>query len=676
MPISEKDEAFMKKVSAYYRNTKTEQEPYGSIRDTALHFGINRNKVRKILVTTGDLEMPLTDEVVRLRLLGKSIKEIADELDVSVATVSTALPYETKIDNSFDPSQHAAAVRSYREYERKRARNQAPMKKESEKPNITGGVAQVEEKEWQKEIKMSYRETYHRPHRMSWADMEELRKDYEAGMEDDDLELMKQLMGGLEEIRAREAKESEELDKLEAKSTLTLDEQNRMSELRRRLGRFPGALNDREKKVLERIAGNRLPPEPMGVMRLHMELYSEFESEKVTDVLHRYGEVKYGNRISRDVVIPNDLPLYALHYVIQRAFGWENSHLHQFTLPRERIVAMTSDNLSHWSVMVGILFRSPLMDENDPFWADDYNGGSFKNWLRKKYTGPYLSQCQGEGLLSCQEDMMRLDMNEEYYLLFERQYNHTSGQYDGKEYLSEVWPVLDHNGKKQPKPKPYKEEIPYRVETVRMLDIPMDGIQRIFEQDPFSLVERLPLFSVLASGKDKLPEQCNEEERTALEADICHSVPEMYQALERYIHNVIDAQIDSPERQVTPLPCTDTLLYEYDFGDSWRIKITASDNCPDLVESGRITQAEMDRANVKCRETYRPVMLARDGAMLMDDVGGLHGYADFLCTINPDLDSILDPDEKAKAKQEKKESLIWAKSMGWKKDNATNFNLL
>ena len=64
--------------------------------------------------------------------------------------------------------------------------------------------------------------------------------------------------------------------------------------------------------------------------------------------------------------------------------GWQNSHLRQFELPENRFRAVTNDSISMWRKLVGVLFRSPLMDENDIFWADDYNGGSFKNWLRKK----------------------------------------------------------------------------------------------------------------------------------------------------------------------------------------------------------------------------------------------------------------------------------------------------
>ena len=57
----------------------------------------------------------------------------------------------------------------------------------------------------------------------------------------------------------------------------------------------------------------------------------------------------------------------------------------------------------------------------------------------------------------------------------------------------------------------------------------------------------------------------------------------------------------------------------------------------------------------------------------MDDVGGIHGYLDFLQTINPDLDG-LDEEARATAKQNRKDYLSWAKGQGWKKDDATNLN--
>ena len=97
MAISEKDKELMGQVAEFYRTTQTEDGSEGSIRLTAKHFDINRNKVRKILVTTGDLILPWTDAAIELRDKGLSIKEIAASLGVSLATVSISLPYEDKI---------------------------------------------------------------------------------------------------------------------------------------------------------------------------------------------------------------------------------------------------------------------------------------------------------------------------------------------------------------------------------------------------------------------------------------------------------------------------------------------------------------------------------------------------------------------------------------------------
>lgn len=642
MPISEKDRDFMEKVAEYFCSTMLPKEPNGSIRDTALKFAINRNKVRKILITMGELESPVTKEAVLLRDRGMSIKEIAETLGVSVATVSTALPYTDKIDNTLEPSDHALDVRNYRAYEREQLKRQAGRGVSKRDPAaIWKGVIMEDQKtmvkEWQKDIKMSYTEAYHRPHRDTWEDIDTMSK-----------------MG----------------------ETLQPELQEEIKEPLFKEGIFPGALNDRSRKVLEEIAGDRLLPQPMRVLRLHMELYDEYSDDETKEVLKKYGLLKYGDCISRDVIVPGDIPLYALHYVIQRAFGWQNSHMRQYEIPEDRFQALCNHNASMWSRMVGILFRSPLMDEADEFWADDYNGGSFKNWLRKKYTGPYLSQCHGEGIVSCLEDMMRLDMEEEHYLLYARAYNYKTEKYDGEEYLSRVSPVYDREGKKRPEPKPWHGgEVPYRVEVVKFEAIPPEGLKYLFERNPMALLERLPIHSVLAAGRLELPDGCSKEERSYIDGQMARSGDEVYEYVEKFIRRITKEQIDSPEMQVYPMPFTDVLLYHYDFGDDWKVRITASENCPDLVESGRITQAELDRANVKCREVYRPVLIARDGEMLLDDVGGLHGFIDFLRKINPELEG-LDREEKADARQEKKEYLTWAKSLGWHKDNSVDFNLL
>lgn len=672
MPISETDQKFMKDVAEYFTTTKTELEPEGSIRETALHFNINRTKVRKILVTEGILSPPITEDAVRLREQGLTIKEIGAALGLSASTVSTYLPYTDKLDGALDPSPHAAKVREYRAYEKEQLKRQ---KARLEASNLGRGNAEdaiageaVEERkreksldgswkmEWEKDKKMSYTETYHRPHRETWEDAEQIQN--QLGLDND--EDLQTWMAQLNEERA--AKETE-FRALKDKASLSKTELHLLAILSDELGYHEGALNDRSRAELEQLSGEKLPFTPMAVMRLHLELCDPWQpdaelDEETTKNLRRYGEVERGTTISRDIVVPSDLPLYALHYVIQKAFGWQNAHLHQFDIPFERAKALCHNNASMWSCLVGLIFRSPMMGEEDEFWTDDYMGGSFKNWLRKKYTGPYLSLNHGEGLIPCQQDMMRLDMKREFNVCYEQTRHPIKGE--PKEHISDVLPTYDYRGRKQKAP-----EDAIRVESMKFEQLPPECLNRLFDRDPLSLIERLPIDSVLVAGKKRLGDY--------EENEICETGEQLYGAVKKYVDNIIHSQEDTPEAQVCPIPFTDVLYYHYDFGDDWTVRITASWNCEDLMEL--ISQDELDKAQIKCRELYRPVLIARDGSFLMDDVGGIHGFVEFLRAINPDLDS-MDREEKALAKQEKKEYLEWAKGQGWKKSYATNLNFL
>ena len=89
--------------------------------------------------------------------------------------------------------------------------------------------------------------------------------------------------------------------------------------------------------------------------------------------MHKYGGME-GDTISRDILVSDDLPLYALHYVIQRAFGWQNTHLHRFYLPEENAEKFT-ESVEQWMHQVGVIYRFPFMHEFAEFWADDYKGG-------------------------------------------------------------------------------------------------------------------------------------------------------------------------------------------------------------------------------------------------------------------------------------------------------------
>ena len=142
MPISESDRQFMEQVAAQFRSTKSEDRPDGSVNETAVKFGLNRSKVRKILVTTGDLKSNITNKAVRLRRDGLSIREIAEKLEIPLSTVSSYLPYEDEIHGMAEPSEAASEMRSYRE--RRRAREKLIAELSAKQVNSNDGYGEAD----------------------------------------------------------------------------------------------------------------------------------------------------------------------------------------------------------------------------------------------------------------------------------------------------------------------------------------------------------------------------------------------------------------------------------------------------------------------------------------------------------------------------------------------------
>ena len=391
------------------------------------------------------------------------------------------------------------------------------------------------------------------------------------------------------------------------------------------------------------------------------------ESDEEERVLRSYGGVRHGSTISRDILVPSDLPLYALHYVIQRLFGWQNSHLHRFCLPPKRFLDVTDNRAGNWRKLVGVLFRSPWMNEEDRFWADDYERGSLLNWFRKKYTGPCVSLCQGEGIIQCDKDMRELKRKYPRLLL-------SWSKWNDRLYVSDVEPVKRSTPlgeialseeEKNPPDGSWRSKLE-RKEVVRFDDCPAEALNRFFmESDADSLLERLEIGQILAmhgkSPEDGLadPEDLMDSFSSFMDEDLVYD-----------IKCILEDGVDEPLEQPVIGSPTDVLYYFYDFGDGWRIRITGSFDACDLVEQGRVTQEDLDQAIRKVLETYRPVCIAADGLPLVDDAGGVTGYINFLRAINPSAekehwggkDSMPDNgpyDNKA-------DSLRWAKSLGWK----------
>ncbi len=81
----------------------------------AEEFGISRIKVRKILITTGDLCYPLTSQIEKLLAAGMKIDAVAEKLKISKSTANSLIPYQNGIYKLSEVSAAAERTALYRE---------------------------------------------------------------------------------------------------------------------------------------------------------------------------------------------------------------------------------------------------------------------------------------------------------------------------------------------------------------------------------------------------------------------------------------------------------------------------------------------------------------------------------------------------------------------------------
>ncbi|MCC5896080.1 MAG: hypothetical protein JJU16_11495 [Alkalibacterium sp.] len=328
-------------------------------------------------------------------------------------------------------------------------------------------------------------------------------------------------------------------------------------------------------------------------VRLRLELVSDYLSNEEKVMLKRYGESSTGESIIRDIIVPSDITLHALHYAIQKLFGWQNSHLRQFYLPDDVYHQLTKNTVKGWSDLVGVLFQPPSEGEHDLFWDDDYESGSFAVWLRKRYTGPYAFKGYFE-----QYDAARQDIEE----MLDR-----FKELEIRESFSDYMERMETEEDAKPK----------ILRTASLIDMTLDEMNAsiALETGTESLLEKLRVNDVLAYEGESTNEP--------------------------------------------GFPLSSELYYEYDFGDSWKIRITKKEFYDDLLLDYSVTAEELKAFSDMVIAKHKPVCLAADGTSVMDDVGGLSGFASFLKAIHEGED-----------KEEAAHYRRWAKGMGWnqKKD--------
>ena len=325
-------------------------------------------------------------------------------------------------------------------------------------------------------------------------------------------------------------------------------------------------------------------------VHLHLELKNDYLDDMEKMILRKYGQSSTGDSISRDILIPSDMPLHNLHYALQRLFGWQNSHLRRFVLPEEIYYRLTGGTVEGWTDLVGILFQPLSECEHDVFWDDDYQSGSIKTWLKKKYTGPFLFRGIMEDFEWAQNDIKQL-LERFPILEVKESFN---------EYMKRI------NGKSN-------EEL-QTIKKAPLIELTLEEMNNSIDimGGTESLLEKLEAANVLAFMDDDL----------GTENDI--------------------------------FPVTHELIYNYDFGDDWTVIITKEKDCKELLQKGCISKEELLEAETTTITRHKPVCIHKDGLFVLDDVGGLHGFVDFLKEIYEGED-----------KEERRNNMIWAQGLGW-----------
>lgn len=561
-----------------YQSVIADFKKTGSVKKTAQNVGTTLVRAQRILITEGLWSSATSEKVAALYSRGQKVSEIAAELFVSQKTVQAYLPYSRSEKGYGGDNRSDDAIKSE-----------------------------------------DYRTRMHQAaeSQVSSADMEKERK-----------EMVKEM---------KKMKTNEELGK--TNSAHIPESQSWKGRTMKDNGLAEENKASSDKMTAEELYSKHMKRKPE-VLGLQLSLDLQDVDDGEMEVLRKYGKVKNG--ISREILVPADITLHALNYVILRSFGWQNSHLHQFRFPNQVFQKLTKgknrdceeryflqDGLyTDWAKLCGIYFRFPCDDFDDLYWDDDYEEWqSIKTWLARKYTGPYS-------------------------------YGGTCEHYYFANQMAQS--VIENN------PENKKATI--------------HDIQYSFNQMLDEVLERIPLIELIT------PEGINEDK----------GMMDKIAFLQKRQEN--------EEDDIPVIPVTDELIYAYDFGDGWEVSIrlkdcyyTQAEDGPDSTISDAalssatstdaiFASAASEAATLPANTSYdmknhavdedlalkiatvvlkrRPTCLAMDGIPLVDDVGGIGGFVDFLEKIH-DNDSY-----------EKEELKEWAKGMGWTGHMSKPENLL
>ena len=436
-----------------------------------------------------------------------------------------------------------------------------------------------------------------------------------------------------------------------------------------------------------------------------------FEDEKEISALRSLLRTRSG--ITRDVIVPGCMSLHQLSYVIQELFGFMNGHLHHFSLPKALFRRLTDGKVSRWAELCGTVLRAPVAEDfSDLYWDDDYKQGkSVKAWKRSKYIGEQMNYGVGETFM---DSLRLLKEHMEWAERIMKKEKETRRpeeipledfrrEYAAEEEMNAVLERLKvedlflREGEALPDPEAWQDNMRQEAE------LSLSWLEAFRKTKSFRSLEE-------AMGTLRLMR----EDRASLDQAIWIRKEEVREAFGRNPDRVleeIEGEIHRLERQIGDAmhafdpavrPVTDTLYYQYDYGDDWFFRITckeiyfrAEEEYSPETETEKAFReaekrsgsrsAEMERKLKACRwgknymEEYtfmdftgqeapdlfwlplcdcyletKPVCVQAEGLPLVEDVGGVGGYFGFIRSIHGE-----DAGEAAALRS-------WARGQGWK----------
>ena len=424
------------------------------------------------------------------------------------------------------------------------------------------------------------------------------------------------------------------------------------------------------------------------VFKLKLELV-DYDGSKIeyTDeekgILNKYAKMQDG--FVREVLVPSSMSLNALNYMIQRLYGWQNSHLHSFVLPADKFNTITDNGaLAQWKRLCGVLFRLPDEDYTDKYCADNYDGTkSFKSWLKSKYCGAELPFSVGDTYI---DNQMRLDDLENACdddIMFQpitlgelREAIDIGGEGDELLERLSVGELLCP-----------ENELTSAEEWWTKVNTEIRGKQDLITQFHTVCGDYLKLIESIYELRQRRITQAEMERIISTNVKVSQ-IPKT-PAEELYLKNKKEIEyLESHCRQMLSAfepkipPLTESVLYRYDYGDGWCVKVTCVEgyyinnymdfpneqgwilmivkdkdiaedwdfyNCSD---DQKITGEYVEKLR-KVADRKAPICLAADGIALLDDVGGIGGFIDMLKTLH------------GENLEEAEELREWANRQGW-----------